>query len=337
MLEPNNILFSDFGGKKIFDTGCDETSDTSRISASSMRAILESIQQNKNRPSTKAVYMSVWRKFNKFVVRLDDIPQRWEERTSLYVGYLISKGTKSATIKSYISAIKSVLADDNYEWSKPNIEFASLTKGCKLMNDRVRTRLPITLGLLEIILREMEMYYAKKGQLYLTKLYQCMLLLGYYGLLRIGEMAEGNHAVKAANVHAAENKRKIMIILFSSKTHGLESHPQQIRIWADYEITNIKYCPFKITNEYGNLRGEYMADDEQFFVFQDGSPVQPRHLRSILKKCLKLIGLDATKYDTHSLRIGRASDLMKNGYTVDQIKQLGRWKSNAVYKYIRNS
>ena len=41
--------------------------------------------------------------------------------------------------------------------------------------------------------------------------------------MRIGELTEGPHVVKVTNVHAGINKDKIMIKLYSSKTHGKES------------------------------------------------------------------------------------------------------------------
>ena len=249
---------------------------------------------------------------------------------------MISRGIKSTTIKSYISAIKSVLAEDQYEWSENNSQLSSLTRACRLTNDRVKTRLPITKGLLHILLKKMETHFLKKGQYYLSKLYQCLFLLGYYGLLRIGEMAYGPHSVKAKNVHAAKNKRKILIVLFSSKTHGVYTNPQEIRIWADRKRSDGEFCPFKITNQFGELRGGYHNEQENFFVFQDKTPVKPTHVRRVLRKAIKSTGLNPFLYDTHSLRIGRTSDLLRLKYSIDTIKKLGCWKSNAVFRYLKN-
>ena len=311
-------------------------SDTSRISAESMRQIIDKLKTQNNRGTTRATYFGIWRKFNKFLIRLDELPATWEERTSLYIGHLFKNNKKSTTVKTYVSAIKSVLAEDDYEWNENEIKFAALTRGCKLSNDRVKTRLPIGLGLLEIILDKIQNYYdEKRGQVYLSKLYQCILILGYYGLMRIGELTKGNHPVKAKDVHASKTKRKIMMVLFTSKTHGVHTKPQEIRMWSDMALKKVRYCPFRITNDYGDLRGGYISDDEQFFVFQDKTPVTPQKVRAVLRKSLKSLGLNPRLYDTHSLRIGRASDLMKAGVPVDRIKQLGRWKSNAVFRYLR--
>ena len=66
------------------------------------------------------------------------------------------------------------------------------------------------------------------------------------------------HVLKARNVEIGQNKDKIQLILFTSKTHGLESKPQQIRISGDdapsieNRINSRKcfFCPFRTTRKY---------------------------------------------------------------------------------------
>ena len=72
-----------------------------------------------------------------------------------------------------------------------------------------------------------------------------------------------------------------------------------------------------------------------FFVLQDGSPLEATQVRNVLRKLIKLLNLNEKLYDTHLLRIGRSSDLFKQGFSIDTIKKLGCWKSNAVYTYIK--
>ena len=61
-------------------------------------------------------------------------------------------------------------------------------------------------------------------------MYKALFLLGYYGLMRVGELTASPHVARAANVNVALNKNKILIILYTSKTHGLEARPQRIKI-----------------------------------------------------------------------------------------------------------
>ena len=46
-------------------------------------------------------------------------------------------------------------------------------------------------------------------------------------------------------------------------------------------------------------------------------------------------GYNSKLYTFHSERSRRALDLLKLGLSVETIKRLGRWKSNAVFRYLR--
>ena len=76
--------------------------------------------------------------------------------------------------------------------------------------------------------------------------------------------------------------------------------------------------------------------DEPFFVFRDRTPVRPLHFREVLRKSLTNVGLEAHLYCSHGLRTGRSVDLLEMGLSVETIKKLGRWTSNAVYQYLKN-
>ena len=61
----------------------------------------------------------------------------------------------------------------------------------------------------------------------------------------------------------------------------------------------------------------------------------PTNIRSVLRQSIQSIGLQANAYDLHSFRIGRTSDMVKDEHSIKTVKQAGRWKSNAVYRYIK--
>ena len=90
-------------------------SETSRISSQHMESIVEKLMQKQHRDSTAKTYLAIWRQFNKFTMKLDKKPKPWEDRTTLFIGYLIDRGIQSVTIKSYVSAIKKMLVMDGYK------------------------------------------------------------------------------------------------------------------------------------------------------------------------------------------------------------------------------
>ena len=178
---------------------------------------------------TNANYRQIWKQFNEFLIKLDNKPDEWEQRTLLFCGYLVNKNCKSTTIKCYISAIKYTLKHLlGYKWDNGKIVIDSLTKACKMVNDRVKTRLPIHWKLLEVMLFELGRIFDK--QPFNKTLYRAIMAIGYFGMFRIGELTKGDHVIKAKNVHIGTNKNKILIVLYTSKTHQENSYPQQVTV-----------------------------------------------------------------------------------------------------------
>ena len=313
---------------------------SSRISTHSMENIVNKLMLKQHRNSTSKTYLNIWRQFNKFVISLDRKPTLWEDRATLFIGYLIDRGMQSSTVKSYISAIKKTLLLDGYKWNDNLVLVRSLAKACKIVNDTVCTRLPIQCGLLEMILFEIHRFCSEMKQPYLCILYKTLFAICYYGMMRIGEVTKSNHILKAKDVHLAQNKDKILLVLYSSKTHDEGCRPQKIKITSNKEERSGNYlkrhfCPFVLMREYLKMRGEYLSDKEQFFIFRDFTPVTAGHCREMLSNILKKLNLDSTLYGMHSFRIGRTMDLIKYNYSIDEVKLLGRWKSNVIYKYNR--
>ena len=295
-----------------------------------------------NRSSTTKSYLGIWRQFNKFVISLDVKPNNWEDRVTLFIGYKINQGIQSSTVKSYVSAIKKTLMTDGYPWDDEKVMLGALTSACKLVNDIVLTRLPIQCSLLEMILFELQRVFNQNGQQYLQLLYKTLFALSYYGLMRACEVTQttSGHVLNAKDISAAKDKEKILIVLYSSKTHTEGMRPQKIKITSNKIEKSGKYihrhfCPFVLMKKFMEWRGGYLDHKEQFFIFGDRSPVTASHARTVLKTCLSNLGLEPSNYGMHSFRVGRTSDLIKYNYSLEEVMRMGHWHSNTVYRYIR--
>ena len=314
----------------------DNKSESSTISTSTMRNIVDQLKMEKHRSSTKLNYYRVCKSFNRFFLRLDDKPDSWEDRLILFVGYLVQNKRKSSTIKSYVSAIKAVLQMNNENHQPINEDkfvLHTLIRACQLRNDVIQIRLPIKKVLLQLLLRSLEDILPQ--QPYLVILYRAMFITAYYGLFSIGEITQSPHVLKSPDVRRGTNKRKLMFILYSSKTHCRGNKPQIIKIMASDKDPHLKNkkanqeqgfdlsCPFKVINDYIAVRKHQKSTDEQFFVFRDRSPVKPHHFSHILKLCLHEMGIDNRYFAGHSFRIGRTIDLFDMGVSVESIKKIG--------------
>ena len=174
------------------------------------------------------MYDTVWKKFNEFFIKLDHKPWTWEDRITLFVGHLIDQNKQSQTVRSYISAIKGVLAEINVKIHNDDLLLSALTRACKLKNDKVKATLPIRKPMLQVLIKDV--FDHLDDQPYLSHLYAALFATTYFGLFRIGELTSGSHPVKVNDVHIARNKNKFLFVLHTSKTHSEGSGPQSIKI-----------------------------------------------------------------------------------------------------------
>ena len=300
------------------------------------RQVKISMQQRLNTKN----YYAIWKAFNTFYLKLNKKPGNWEDRLMLFVGYLINKKCKSRAIRSYICAIKSVLHDVNVTVHEDTYLLGSLIKACRLKNDQIIHKLPIHCAMIQLIVSECIEYYEDLGQHYLSMLYAAVFCSAYFGLLRIGEIAIGSHPILAINTHTGVNKKKILFVLTTSKTHGKNKKPQVIKISVTMskqrQMQNRKQslCPFTHISNYVLIRHSCKSKDEPFFVFHDDSPIPAQELRKVLSVILRRLKFNPSLYSFHGFRAGRATNLLKMGFSVETIKKIGRWKSNAVYNYL---
>ena len=145
--------------------------------------------------TTKKNYYSIWKVFNTFLIKLDCKPRSWEDRLMLFVGYLVQNNCKSSIVKSYISEIRAVLQQVNVVLQEDRVLLTSLTKACRLRNDRIMVRLPIQKGVLAMLLNEINCIL--DNQPFLRVLYRALFSTAYFGLFRVGELGSADHPVLA--------------------------------------------------------------------------------------------------------------------------------------------
>lgn len=335
---PRNKRRKHFDLDEVLSLQGDCRSQSSKTSSELFRnVVVEGIKHHDLEDSTKKTYHTIWKDFLIFLSDFDNLPQDWEDKMVMYAAHLANTGTYSATVSSYMSAIRYKLKKDGVTLNNILLEIASIVRSCKKLNDKVILREPLHKHMLKRLLDIVHEYMSEEGQLYLLKLYKAMFTIAYYGFMRIGELTASKHVIKMKDVKIALNKKSVMILLRSSKTHGAGHRPKEIKIpqVVDVEELNLNHSPFHLLSEYKAARPK-TSPQKQFFVFKDGSPVKPHHFRALMKKCLKLAGYDVEVYDCHSWRIGCCHDLLSAGVPLSLVKKWGRWKDdNSVLKYFK--
>lgn len=120
------------------------------------------------------------------------------------------------------------------------------------------------------------------------------------------------------------------IIVPHSKTDPLWSG-QRIPIDA---VPGSPTCPVRLLREYFRLRGPGARPEDPLFASATGAPLSTSAVNSIVKKAAEWSGVEGW-VTGHSLRIGGATAALAAGLTLEQIKAIGHWESEAVMRYFR--
>ena len=75
--------------------------------------------------------------------------------------------------------------------------------------------------------------------------------------------------------------------------------------------------------------------DGQIFRHLNHKEITSFQFLAILRSALKFIGLSSDDNNTHSFRIGAATTAAMLRKNDDEIKYMGRWKSDSLKRYIR--
>ena len=209
----------------------------------------------------------MWKLFGQFYIKLDVKPLNWEDRIVLFAAFLIDNKLKSTSVRTYVSAIKSVLVEDNIRVHKDTYLLSSLTRCCKLKNDVVINRFPIRKDLLHLIMNETEKYFSERNQPYLIILYKALFVSAYFGMLRAGEVTKGPHVVLAENIHIGLNKDKILFVLKSSKMHDKGQKLQLIK-FSRTTLADLPKDSTKLTTTT-KVRAQYCLKHCSFCTFKD--------------------------------------------------------------------
>ena len=119
----------------------------------------------------------------------------------------------------------------------------------------------------------------------------------------------------------------IRLLIKQSKTDPLR---QGVEIFLG--ATQSQVCPVEALIKY---IGVCSPDTGPLFDFQSRSPLTRQALVSHLHEALEKVGIDHSRYNGHSFRIGTATTAAQRGLKDSLIQTLGRWKSSAYKLYIK--
>jgi hypothetical protein len=161
-----------------------------------------------------------------------------------------------------------------------------------------------------------------------------MFLLAFHAFLRIGEITVFSSSsinqnlinLKQLTLHHLSGSLSVTFVCYK---HKASLTPITLNIDGNQGQYNIA----REMAHYIALRG---YGDGPLFVYNN-KPVTRSFFNNAFNDALKMANYNLGNYKTHSFRIGAATHCLIKGYSMEQIQQMGRWKSNAFQRYFRVS
>jgi site-specific recombinase XerD len=248
---------------------------------------------------------------------------------STYVAYLHNQNKKVATIRSHLSSISFQFKFHTGSSPSDSFRTAHLLKAYKKADTPQRVRQPVSATLLHRIVTHVKRNAETQ---YEATMLASLFTLMYHGLLRIGEVTGSpsnpqchNLSPASLRIKRAKSKR-VLYLSFRSFKHST-SDPKPMSI-----ASKVSPCPVKAYAAFLRIRPDRTMTA---FCYADSKPLTATYVRQSFNRILHSLGMRAADYNTHSFRIGRATDMYTQGFSDAQIAMAGRWKSRAFVTYIK--
>lgn len=270
-----------------------------------------------------------------------------DQQLVFFTAYLAQRNVTSATIKSYLSAVRyiSLSRGAGRHTKLPELGAQMVAGVCNMRKDAMveattPRRRPITINML-VLLR-----HAIAGNQVWNDLEKCLrwscMLTAFWGSFRMGELIETekskfNPSTSLLPSDIKFHEESVAIWVRSPKVwrHGGDV----VEVWEVKENEDLD--PVLALKQYLKLRSDALgpAEDCPVFLHQDGSQLTKAEMNKDLKQLLSQYPSIASPRDMfsgHSFRAGLSTLLTSLGFTEEQIKNWGRWSSSSFLAYVQD-
>ena len=271
-----------------------------------------------------------------------------ESEIAYFVSYLIQRGLSKPTINSYMSGLRFVMMSrGSHSPTPPSSLTSQLLSGMvNIKKDAIKEatkcqRRPVTLNMI-ILLRHAIATHPTWSP-YEKSLRWSVVLLGYWGSFRMGELISKEkfkyHESTALLPTDIQFKKDCVAVWVRSPKVWTEGG-DVVEVWSVTENPGLD--PVAALSCFMELRdsthGEALL--APLFLHEDGSLYHNtelnKDLRTLLDQFPSLSSSTRECWSAHSFRAGLATLLSSLGFSEEQIKSWGRWRSNAYRAYAQD-
>jgi hypothetical protein len=240
---------------------------------------------------------------------------------AMYISHLLSGGKAVSSVLSILSAIAFFHNMCSVDDPSSHFIIKRIMTGASKLAKTVDGRAPVTLPVLHKLVQACKhVTTSAYHRAMLKAMYLCM----FHAFLRVGEVTLSPNVVLFQQVQFTPQGFSITFSKFK--------HHKGPPVVVHVPSSQSPMCPRAALHKFIAARG---AAPGPLFMFQDDVTISARFFSSYLNLSLAWCNLPNSNIKPHSFRIGAATYAASKGYTACQIKQMGRWNSNAFEKYIR--
>lgn len=276
-------------------------------------------------PNTSKTRLSQWRKYFEFCALYEFHPLPADECLAcLYITHL-SESLSYNSIVNYLSALWALHKVSGCQYPDPSSFIISSTlKGARFELGCVTKQAPpMQLASMRAIFLSLNMSVLDDLVLWI------MLLAGFRGLLRKGNLCEAGFAVCYKDVEFCDWG----VILSIRKSKTITAGERVFK--APFDRINCScFCFDYYLQLYLSSIAFHSVDQHLFSRYVKGkiTPVSYGWFGSRLRNVCVALGLPA--YTSHSLRRGGAQALANIGIPLHELKEIGDWRSWSVLLYL---
>ena len=295
--------------------------------------------------NTMRSYRSAQSRYTKFCSQFNINPVPLAESSlCAFVSQLANEGLKFQTIKCYLSGLRHMhisagLADPFAGEGFIRLHYVLRgVRKCQANNSAAtRSSRPLRLPITPTILRAIRSQWGACWDHPDTVMLWAAFCIGFFGFLRAGEFtvpdgAYDHNAHLSFNDIAIDSHVSPSVLLIHLKASKTDPFRQGVDIVIGK--TDDDLCPVQATVRFLAIRGDSPGP---LFQFSDGRFLSRDRLVISLKRVLSEAGIDTSRFNGHSFRIGAATSAARAGLEDSLIKTMGRWESSAYLRYIRTS
>ena len=277
-------------------------------------------------PRSRTGYGVAVRRYLRFTADHSLAPLPLQESVVMrYVGYLDLQGLAPATIKVYLSAIRawvvSLGLDPPDIWT-PRVHL--MLKAITRERPPPRQAAPITHHHLTQMIKHLT---GSRDHLLIAS----SITLQYFACLRASELCTdlSRSIIPSRSDISFLQHASRPIMAFRVRTSKTNPHGFVVHLGCSGDPV----CAVCITHHY--LRTHPLPPNAPLFQLSTGQHLTYGLHNHHIKHLLHLAGFNPALYSTHSLRAGAATQAARSGLAREDIKRLGRWRSQAYEVYLR--